>query len=304
LPAITWVQGDPYQKVALTDGGVEGITRIAVTAQNGTVTNYRIAFSVEKSTVTTLKNIFVDGVALQGFASDVYEYTVNVDGAASTRPVVTWEAGDAYQVVTKNPASEATASIEGVTKVTARAQDDSRTVYNITFTQQLSDNAKLADLSVEGNTLSPVFSADQTAYTCQLQRGTTVLPAINVVKGDATQSVRIEENGVNGTAKITVKAQKGNSMVYTIAFSVPTSSDVTLKDILVGGESVQGFDPANLTYTITLPAGTTALPSIEGVKNDASQRVIINKGGVNGTTTLRVVAENGAEQTYNLVFNV
>ena len=305
LPTITWEQGDAYQTVVPTYNGVNGVSRITVTAQNKqNTTNYRLSFTVQKSTNNKLNNLLVDGVAISGFDPNVTDYTYNVNPAATSRPVVTWEAGDAYQVVTKNPASEATASIEGVTKVTARAQDDSRTVYNITFTQQLSDNAKLADLSVEGYTLSPVFSADQTDYTCQLQRGTTVLPAINVVKGDATQSVRIEENGVNGTAKITVKAQKGNSMVYTIAFSVPTSSDVTLKDILVGGESVQGFDPATLTYTITLPAGTTALPSIEGVKNDASQRVIINKGGVNGTTTLRVVAENGAEQTYNLVFSV
>ena len=305
LPTITWEQGDAYQTVVPTYNGVNGVSRITVTAQNKqNTTNYRLSFTVQKSTNNKLNNLLVDGVAISGFDPNVTDYTYNVNPAATSRPVVTWEAGDAYQVVTKNPASEATATIEGVTKVTARAQDDSRTVYNITFTQQLSDNAKLADLSVEGNTLSPVFSADQTDYTCQLQRGTTVLPAINVVKGDATQSVRIEENGVNGTAKITVKAQKGNSMVYTIAFSVPTSSDVTLKDILVGGESVQGFDPATLTYTITLPAGTTALPSIEGVKNDASQRVIINKGGVNGTTTLRVVAENGAEQTYNLVFSV
>ena len=305
LPTITWEQGDAYQTVVPTYNGVNGVSRITVTAQNKqNSTNYRLSFTVQKSTNNKLNNLLVDGVAIPGFDPNVTDYTYNVNPAATSRPVVTWEAGDAYQVVTKNPASEATASIEGVTKVTARAQDDSRTVYNITFTQQLSDNAKLADLSVEGYTLSPIFSADQTDYTCQLQRGTTVLPAINVVKGDATQSVRIEENGVNGIAKITVKAQKGNSMVYTIAFSVPTSSDVTLKDILVGGESVQGFDPANLTYTITLPAGTTALPSIEGVKNDASQRVIINKGGVNGTTTLRVVAENGAEQTYNLVFSV
>lgn len=305
MPTITWEQGDAYQTVVPTYNGVNGVSRITVTAQNKqNTTNYRLSFTVQKSTNNKLNNLLVDGVAISGFDPNVTDYTYNVNPAATSRPVVTWEAGDAYQVVTKNPASEATASIEGVTKVTARAQDDSRTVYNITFTQQLSDNAKLADLSVEGYTLSPVFSADQTTYTCQLQRGTTVLPAINVVKGDATQSVRIEENGVNGTAKITVKAQKGNSMVYTIAFSVPTSSDVTLKDILVGGESVQGFDPATLTYTITLPAGTTALPSIEGVKNDDAQRVIINKGGVNGTTTLRVVAENGAEQTYSLVFSV
>lgn len=304
LPTITWEQGDDYQNVALASEGVNGTSRITVTAQNGNVSIYRLVFSVEKSTNHTLNNIFVDGVALDGFDPAVTEYSFNVDPMATSRPVVTWEAGDAYQTVTKNPASEATVAIEGVTKLTVRAQNGATTVYNITFTQKLSDNAKLDDLQVEGYALSPVFNSNQTAYTCALQRGTTTVPTITYVKGDAAQTVRIDENGVNGVAKITVKAQTGATMVYTIAFSVATSSDVTLKDILVGGESIADFDPATLQYNITLPAGTTALPAIEPVKNDDAQRIIMNKGGVNGTTTIKVVAENGAEQTYSLVFEV
>lgn len=304
LPAITWEQGDAYQNVALASDGVNGTSRITVTAQNGNVSIYRLVFSVEKSTNHSLNNIFVDGVALEGFDPAVTEYSFNVDPMATSRPVVTWEAGDAYQTVTKNPASEATAAIEGVTKLTVRAQNGGTTVYNITFTQQLSDNAKLADLQVEGYELSPLFDPNRAAYTCALQRGTTAVPAITYVKGDAAQTVRIDENGVNGTAKITVKAQTGTTMVYTIAFSVATSSDATLKDILVGGESIADFDPATLQYNITLPAGTTALPTIEPVKNDDAQRIIMNKGGVNGTTTIKVIAENGAEQTYSLVFEV
>lgn len=304
LPAITWEQGDDYQNVALASEGVNGTSRITVTAQNGNVSIYRLVFSVEKSTNHTLNNIFVDGVALDGFDPAVTEYSFNVDPMATSRPVVTWEAGDAYQTVTKNPASEATVAIEGVTKLTVRAQNGATTVYNITFTQKLSDNAKLDDLQVEGYALSPVFNSNQTAYTCALQRGTTTVPTITYVKGDAAQTVRIDENGVNGVAKITVKAQTGATMVYTIAFSVVTSSDVTLKDILVGGESIADFNPATLQYNITLPAGTTALPAIEPVKNDDAQRIIMNKGGVNGTTTIKVVAENGAEQTYSLVFEV
>jgi hypothetical protein len=304
LPAITWVQGDAYQKVVPTEGGVNGTTRITVTAQNGNITNYRINFSVEKSTVTTLKNIFVDGVALQGFASDVYEYTVNVNGAASTRPVVTWEAADAYQVVSKNPASESTVSVEGVTKLTVRAQNGNTAVYSINFTQKLSDNAKLADLQVAGYSLTPAFHPDVTEYTCRLSRGTTKVPTITPVKGDATQGVRLDDKGVNGVATITVKAQTGKTQVYNIAFSVETSSDATLKDILVGGVSVEGFTPNTFEYDVTLPSGTTVLPSIEAVKNDAAQRVAMIKGGVNGTTSIKVVAEDGTELTYELNFSV
>ena len=305
LPEISWVKGDEYQTVELTNEGVNGTSRISVTAQNGkNKTVYRIKFSVEKSTVNTLKNIFIDGVALAGFSADVKNYEYNVPATATSRPVVTWQAADAYQTVTKNPASEATAKVEGDTKLTVRAQDGSSSVYTITFTQKLSTNSKLADLTVAGYTLTPVFNPEVTAYTCALNRGTTALPAINAVKGDETQVVRIDEGGVNGVTKITVKAQSGATTVYTISFSVAVSSDATLKNILVGGESIEGFEPSVLEYSVGLPAGTTVLPTIEAVKNDDAQRVIINRGGVNGQTSIQVIAEDGTTQTYKLNFSV
>ena len=304
LPAITWTLGDPYQTVSVSEEGVDGTARITVKAQNGNITIYRIAFSVEKSTVTTLNNIFINGKPLDGFASDIYEYTYNVTGAVSTRPVVTWETADSYQVVTKNPASESTVSLEGVTKLTVRAQNGNSSVYSITFTQKLSDNVNLADLQVAGYNLTPAFNSEITEYTCKLNRGTSTVPAITFTRGDETQVVRVDENGVNGVAKITVKAQTGATKVYSITFSVETSSDATLKDILVGGASVDGFNPATLEYNVTLPSGTTVLPTIEAVKNDAAQRIAMIKGGVNGTTEIKVVAEDGTEQTYKLNFSV
>ena len=304
LPEITWVKGDAYQTVKLENEGVNGTSKITVTAQNGDKTIYRISFKVVKSSVNTLKNIFIDGVALPGFSAGVKDYEFNVNATATSRPVVTWEVGDAYQTVSKNPSSEKGAPVAGVTKLTVRAQDGSSSVYNITFTQKLSSNSKLADLSVAGYTLSPEFNPEVTAYTCALNRGTTVLPAISYVKGDETQVVRIDESGVNGVAKITVKPQVGDNTVYTISFSVAVSSDATLKNILVGGESIEGFESSNLEYSILLPAGTTALPSIEAVKNDDAQRVIISRGTVNGLTTIQVIAEDGTSKTYKLNFSV
>ena len=304
VPEITWIKGDEYQIVTLVNEGVNGTSRITVKAQDGTTTNYRIAFTVVKSSVNTLKNIYVDGVALAGFSADVKTYEYNVAPTATSRPVVTWEAGDAYQTVTKTPTSEDKAKVEGETKLTVKAQDGSVSTYVINFTQKLSDNSKLAGLSVAGYELSPAFSADVLDYSCALNRGTTAVPAISYVKGDETQTVRIDEKGVNGITKITVRAQSGTTTVYSISFSVPVSSDATLKDIKVGGESIEGFSAETLIYNITLSSGTTVLPSIEAIKNDEAQRVNINKGGVNSTTSIRVIAEDGTEQTYKLNFSV
>ena len=50
LPAIVFTKGDNYQTVEMTEGGVDGTTRIVVTAASGAKTTYRLLFQTEKST--------------------------------------------------------------------------------------------------------------------------------------------------------------------------------------------------------------------------------------------------------------
>ena len=304
LPAITWVQGDEYQTVSLVEGSINGVSRITVTAQDGSVSLYRLSFSTQKSSNAKLNNIYLDGVALEGFNKDVFNYAYTVSSLATSRPVVTWEKGDEFQSVTKNPASELTSPISGETKLTVYAEDGSINIYLITFSQNISDNSKLASLSVAGAELSPAFSSDVYAYTCELERGTTSLPTITYTKGDETQTVRVVEGGVNGETKITVKAQSGAVTTYTIKFSVKVSSNADLAAINVGGNLIEGFDPKTLEYNYSLPSGTTTLPQITTEKGDYAQTVYTVNGGVNGTTQIIVVAEDGTTQTYLIHFSV
>ena len=304
LPAITWVQGDEYQTVSLVEGSINGVSRITVTAQDGSVSLYRLSFSTQKSSNAKLNNIYLDGVALEGFNKDVFNYAYTVSSLATSRPVVTWEKGDEFQSVTKNPASELTSPISGETKLTVYAEDGSINIYVITFSQNISDNSKLASLSVAGAELSPAFSSDVYAYTCELERGTTSLPTITYTKGDETQTVRVVEGGVNGETKITVKAQSGAVTTYTIKFSVKVSSNADLAAINVGGNLIEGFDPKTLEYNYSLPSGTTTLPQITTEKGDYAQTVYTVNGGVNGTTQIIVVAEDGTTQTYLIHFSV
>ena len=304
LPEITWVKGDEYQTVNLVEGTVNGISRITVTAQDGSISLYRLSFTTQKSSNASLNNIYVDGVALEGFNKDVFNYSYTVSSTATTRPVVTWEKGDDYQTVSKSPVSEVSAPISGETKLTVRAEDGSFNVYVITFSQNISDNSKLASLSVAGAELSPAFSPDVFDYTCELERGVTSLPTISYTKGDETQTVRVVEGGVNGETKITVKAQSGAVTTYTIKFSVKVSSNADLAAINVGGSLIEGFAPKTLEYNYSLPSGTTVLPTITTEKGDYAQTVYNVLGGVNGATKIIVVAEDGTTQTYIINFSV
>ena len=64
LPEISYTKADSYQKVSVLKNGVNGITNINVTAEDGTELVYKISFSVEKSENAALKDIKVGGVSL------------------------------------------------------------------------------------------------------------------------------------------------------------------------------------------------------------------------------------------------
>ncbi|MDR2684006.1 MAG: hypothetical protein LBB53_01330, partial [Prevotellaceae bacterium] len=97
LPAITWVLGEQNQSAALTTGGVNGETRITVTAQNGNIKIYRINFSVERSEISTLNNILIDGAAIPNFHPDTLNYNIELPSGTTALPAITYQLGDYAQ---------------------------------------------------------------------------------------------------------------------------------------------------------------------------------------------------------------
>ena len=67
LPEIEPILGDQYQTYAITTAGLNGKTRITVTAGDGSTTIYIIAFSVNAYTDNTLAGIFLNGVLIDGW---------------------------------------------------------------------------------------------------------------------------------------------------------------------------------------------------------------------------------------------
>jgi hypothetical protein len=94
----------------------------------------------------------------------------------------------------------------------------------------------------------------------------------------------------------------------TIAFSVADeiSSDATLKRIRVNGTAIAGFSPAITNYSVELPFGTTAVPTVTGKTNNlAATLVITNAATLNDTTTLVVTAQDSVtKKTYKVSFTI
>ncbi len=300
FPTITWKTTDEYQKVEMTVGGINGTTRIFVTAGNGATTQYQLIFSVAQDETNYLNMIYVDGKELPGFDKETLTYTYMLSSDVMELPAVTYEQGSAYQKVTENKPS----GLTGNYTLTVRPQKGQTRTYTITFTQNLSSNALLKMIRLDGEEIDG-FSADQFNYTFTLPVGTSVLPEVTYDKQEDAQKVVQVRQG--NAYIITVIAQDGTTKnTYKVTFNILQSENTLLKAIYLNGTLVEGFVPATNVYYITLPIGTTEsdFPAITWETTDEYQKVEMTKGGVNGTTRIFVTADDGATAQYQLIFSV
>ncbi|NCA79257.1 MAG: hypothetical protein EOM76_03580, partial [Sphingobacteriia bacterium] len=299
LPEITWEQGDDYQTVTKEEGGIDGVTKITVTAQNGTITIYRITFITLKSSVATLTDLQIDGTTIAGFDGNIFTYNYELPIGTTALPAITWTAGDAYQTI-----NIIKGDINGTTKIIVKAQNGTTNTYNIIFSVAQADNTTLTAITI-GGVLIPGFTPTILEYNYVLPRGTTVLPEIGYTQHDEYQTVIVRKGGLDGDTKITVKAQTGVTADYTIHFSVEISSNGLLQNIFVDGMALANFDANQFTYTYELPIGTTTMPAITYLRGDEYQTVTVTEGGLNGITEILVTSEDKLQKnTYRITFSV
>lgn len=297
LPKISYTAGDSYQNVAIEEGGIDGTTRITVTAAAGNQTIYKIVCTTEKSSVCTLKNIFLDGKAIEGFSQEQTVYDIVLPIGTTQLPKITYTQGDEYQTV-----SVQEGGTEGVTRISVVANDGTTNLYQLRFSVEKSENNRLQMIYLNGEPLAD-FAQDKTEYTVSLPEGTTALPEVGWLAGDAYQNITYRAaSSLNGEARIVVKPASGATTTYIVRFVLQLNSETHLENIYLDGEPLSGFSADTYDYTITLPQGESTLPSITFASANETQRVLQLTEGY--TVTLRVTAANGDMATYTLRFEV
>lgn len=291
LPEISVDKGDEYQTVNILTGGINGTTRITVTAQNGNSTIYQIAFSVHKATDATLKMIYLDGQPLEGFSPDILEYNCPLPKGTTQLPVITYDQADEYQTVTVR-----SGGINGDYKITVRPQTGASQTYILHFSVATSDNASLGMIYLDGQPLEN-FNPDTFDYTITLPMGVTTIPTVTFDKGEESQKVlNILSSNVQ-TIKVT--AENGKTNTYSITFIIQRSESAFLKMIYLDGDSLEGFDKNIFDYTATL--STPTCPVITVDKEEGQQITITTPYSV-GQAKIVVKPESAAANTYTINF--
>jgi len=308
--------------VQTSTGAVPGSVTIVVTAQDGVTTNtYIVNFDEEPAdTVSTLSSLFVDGDPVVGFDPETLNYTVEVNGTATTIDYTTTSTFASTSTLPAGPSY----AVPSTVVITVTAQDGSTTDYTINLVEPLSDNAYLTDLSYEtGGTYVtvPGFDSLTFSYTIELPFG-SVLPNTDYVTSDADAVGSTTTSGtvIPGTTTVEVTAVDGSTLTYTINWTeaAPNSNNLLAS---VSFENTQGqsvgvlsiapsWNPVTLdplvnvyVYYVTNIIDAATIPTILPVKQDPTADIIniVTPNAWGDPYKVDVQAEDGTINTY--IFN-
>lgn len=312
---VSWVLGSPGTAVykVRVDGqeqnvtnlkdlplspGIPRVIEIVVTAEDTNVTRtYKLTVArAQPSADATLSNLRVDGIAVVGFRSDLYDYTVNVP-YTKEKADVDWVLGDPVSATYKVRIDGAEASPGSLTdlplspgtakniEIIVTAQDPS---ISLTYTLAInratpSGNAYLGSLEVSpGARLEPSpFVSSILEYDVLVEERSdrfTITPTL----ADPTASMRLKQGtqeedwgsgraytpvlGKGETAKLefVVTAQNGTTHTYRLNVVRAASTNAKLRDIRVmPGTLNPPFDPDDYEYSVQVPyaeAGIDIVP--------------------------------------------
>ena len=214
-------------------------------ACNPNIEYISVTRSCEASDNANIKTLTINGEAVEA-VEGVYSYTVGASVAlASVEVVYTL----AHPKATATPASGFTVNVPAAGAdantqiITVTAQNGAQVNYTVSVAKsaEMSTDATLSALAVEGYTLSPAFEANTLAYTITKAYGAAnpEVTAVSATPNDANaQEPVIAINGDIFT--ITVTAEDGQTqMIYTITIVEAAARKALLEATFSNG--VHGF---------------------------------------------------------------
>jgi hypothetical protein len=253
---------------------------------------------------SSVDEVYIDGRKKLSCVSGQFDYTCSMGKTATSVGEITLKRSGRFL-----DASEYTINKGGigeVTTITVNAEDGSSvSTYNVTFTAAQSSNPNLGDILIDG--LSIVgFNPNIKSYNVELPFGTTTYPTVEAVFAEEGQKADVSvPTTFPGTVKIIATAPDGTSKSeYSITFTVGVLTDNTLTDIRLDGKTISGFNPTKNNYTVELPLGTTAIPTLEYTTAYPEHHdIVVDNKGVEGGIDVKVTPKGTTNtRTYKIKF--
>jgi hypothetical protein len=318
-PALKYFKGEAHQTVdtAYVPDSYKGKSLgykhvLTVRAENNSTRTYTVHYPVEPSSDATLRMIDIDGNPLKEFDPERTNYRIELDFGLPVPNVVAYTWND--DQITKQNQHGDTVIID------VWAEDKTYNSYTIIFTRVKStvstlDNIILTDK--EGKQFPYeqfFFVSDSFDYTIVIPYDSTmqefVVPDMKIIKSDPFQTVtdsiakKLDEDKIEVYIHVVAPNNEDESE-YKLTFIFTRNNDANLKDLLLYGTSVKGFNPATLDYKYTYPYGTDSTAFVNNdnvreltkfVKSDpkATDTVYVED---NGTIRIVITAQDKKSQS-------
>lgn len=239
----------------------------ASSACNPNIESITVNRSCEASSNNSIKSLTINGEAIEA-VENVYSYTV---GASVELAAVTVNYTLAHPKASATPASGFVVDVPNAGDpantqvITVTAEDGTQATYTVSVAKssELSHDATLSALSVDGYTLDPAFDANIEAYTITKAYGAAdpELSAVSATPNDANAHAYITqtENGFS----IDVTAEDGSTHKYYTITIVEAAAKKDLLEVRFSN-NVHGFI-ANGNINVPYLAGE-AEPVFESAK--------------------------------------
>ena len=174
--------------------------------------------------------------------------------------------------------------------------------FLVTFPATAVDKTALATAITNANTLITSLTVGTAVGDVSSTDAATFQAAITAaqVVDSSTTAVQADVNAQ--VLALATATTNFNSAVITVA----PDTDATLSNLDVDGTTVVGFTPTTTTYSVVLPAGTTAVPTVTATATDSNATAVVTAATVlPGSTTVLVTAPDGTTQeTYTISFTM
>jgi hypothetical protein len=153
---------------------------------------------------------------IPGFHPDTTQYNIELPSGTESVPEITallYDTTASANILTVD-------SLPGTIIIQVTAEDGTTRTYQVTFTVAPNNDASLAAIFVEGNTIQE-FHPDSVKYTVELPFGSDIIPSVTAFSNDALASVDIiQVTSLPDTAFINVTAEDGTIRSYKVIFIV------------------------------------------------------------------------------------
>ncbi len=245
------------------------------------------------------------------FNPGTLSYTVTVPYETNT----VYIEGTANSLLHKNITGTGNVTLTGnttVQNITVTAEDDTTTTYIVTINKQISNNANLTGITVNGTSVNN-FDKDTQTYTLTDVNGMVNSLTVNYTKENQYSTVTVTGNTSlidgNNTITLTVTAQDGVTTKEYKLNVYRKSNNANLQALTVASNPQGTLNPSSFnvntkTYKYTYDEKVTTI-TVNGILENNKATIEGNRDYDPKTETkavLKITSEDGTKNTYTINF--